>query len=227
MNLQRLELLVGQDTLKQLKECKVIVFGVGGVGGWLCEMLVRCGIGELTVVDFDKVDETNINRQLIALSTTIGQTKVDLIKQRMQDINPEIKISALNKRLTNDNVKDFNCENYNFVVDCIDDLSAKFALIKYCYDNNIDIICAMGAGNRYASPHYEVVDIYKTSYDAIAKKLRKFCRDNDIKHLPVVATNAQPINTNSKTIGSVVYHPVASACALCSYIINKFMEDKQ
>jgi len=226
MNLQRLNLLIGADKVSELKSKKIILFGVGGVGGWLAEMLARCGICNLTIVDFDLVDETNINRQLIATSKTIGLSKVDLIEKRLQDINPTINIIKFGLKVTPDNLETFDLKSYDFVIDCIDDIKAKKALILFCSLHKINLVCAMGAGNRYCVPHYEIKNIYDSTYDGLAKVIRKFCRDNKIKKLMVACTDSQPKKFDN-TVGSVVYHPVACASVLCAYVVNKLIGENE
>lgn len=219
--LSRLKLMLSNQQLDNLLTKKIIVFGVGGVGGAVVEMLVRSGIFNLTIVDFDKIDLTNINRQIIATTSNIGKLKVDAFKDRLLDINPNLKLTTISKPLTEDNLACFNLANYDYVIDCIDDLKAKQALIKYCYDNNIKLILSCGAGNRYKEiPNFQVEDIHKTSYDAIAKILRKFCVKEGIKHLSVVYTKQKPLKFDCKIIGSVVYYPMSMACVLVAKVIN-------
>lgn len=222
--LQRFRLMLTDQQFCNLTSKKVIVFGVGGVGGNTAEMLVRSGVSNLTIVDFDKVDVTNINRQIVALQSTVGKYKVEVLKERLMDINPNLKLKAFNDILTADNIDKFNLKDYDYVVDCIDDLPAKQNLIKYCYNNNINIIVSCGAGNRYQNlPKFEVCDIKKTSYDKLAKLIRKFCVSENIKKLNVVYTTEPPIKHESNTIASVVYYPVAMACTLVSFVINELL----
>ena len=222
--LQRFKLMLTEQQFDNLLSKKVILFGVGGVGGNTAEMLVRSGVSNLTIVDFDKVDITNINRQVVALHSTIGKLKVDVLKDRLMDINPCLNLTVYNEKLTANNIKLFDLDNYDYVVDCIDDLPAKQSLIKYCNNNNIDIIVSCGAGNRYQNlPKFEVCDIKKTSYDKLAKLIRKFCVNENIKKLNVVYTSEPAIKHESNTIGSVVYYPVAMACAISSFVINQLL----
>lgn len=222
--LQRFKLMLTDQQFNNLTSKKVIVFGVGGVGGNTAEMLVRSGISNLTIVDFDKVDITNINRQIVALHSTVGKLKVEVLKERLIDINPNLHLQVYADKLTVDNIEQFNLKNYDYIIDCIDDLTAKQNLIKYCYDNNIDIIVSCGAGNRYQNlPKFEVCDIKKTSYDKLAKLLRKFCVGENIKKLNVVYTSEPPVKHESNTIASVAYYPVAMACVLVSFVINQLL----
>lgn len=228
--LKRFAIMLPNDKLDNLLHEKVILFGVGGVGGSVAEMLVRSGVFNLTIVDFDVVDITNINRQVIALNSTVGQFKVDVLKNRLLDINPNANIVTIQDKLTETNLNGFNLSDYDYVIDCIDDVRAKKELIKHCYLNDINIIVSCGAGNRYKEiPAFELVDIHKTSYDPLAKLLRKFCVENRIKHLKVVYTKQKSIkiqNSNTKTIGSVAYYPVSMACVIVAKVINDLLEIK-
>lgn len=218
---QRFELMIGEDRLNILNQKKVILFGVGGVGGYVAEMLVRSGICNLTVVDFDKVDSTNINRQVVALHSTIGKYKVDVMKDRLLDINPEANIVAQKERLSKETINKFDLSQYDFVIDCIDDIKAKECLILDCEVNNINLIVCCGAGNRYKNnPQFVVTDIAETSYDKVAKLLRKFCKMQAIEKLDVVWTKEQPIKLQETTIGSVAYYPASMACCVVSYVVN-------
>ena len=222
--LQRFKSMLSEQQYKNLTSKKVVVFGVGGVGGYTAEMLVRSGITELAIFDFDKVDITNINRQIIALNSTIGKFKVEVLKERLLDINPNLKITALCKKVLKNNLEEFNLENYDYVIDCIDDVSAKKALIRHCKNKNINIIVSCGAGNRYENmPKFEVCDIKKTSYDKLAKLLRKFCVEENIGKLNVVYTSEPSIKPSEQGVASVVYYPVSMACAIVWFVINELM----
>ena len=221
--LERFRLMTGEESLNVLQTKKVILFGVGGVGGYVAEMLVRSGINNITIVDFDKVDTTNINRQIVALHSTVGSYKVDVMKARLLDINPQANVVAQKCKLNSETIGNFNLTNFDFVVDCIDDIKAKQLLIKFCTDNHIDVIVSCGAGNRYKNiPNFEVVDIKKTSYDKLAKLIRKFCQTEKINKLMVAYTKEQPLKC-SNTIGSVAYYPAGMACAITSYVVNRLL----
>lgn len=222
--LKRFEMMIGEDAINSLKIKRVIIFGIGGVGGYVAEFLVRSGITKLSVVDFDRVDITNLNRQIVALNSTLGQLKVDAIENRLKDINPDLEFVKISKKLDEENILDFKLNEFDFVIDCIDDIKAKQALIKYCYSNNINLIVSCGAGNRYKNPPYfELVDIKKTSYDAIAKILRKFCASQNIKKLMVVYTREKPLKSIGGKIGSVAYYPASMACVISSHVINSLI----
>ena len=219
--LSRTELLIGSK-IDNLKKSKIIIFGLGGVGGYVAEMLVRSGIENITIVDFDKVDITNKNRQIIALNSTIGKFKTDALKDRLLDINENCKILAINEKLSRDNIHKFNLSEYDYIVDAIDMVSSKIALIEFAYKNNIPIISAMGAGNRFDIPHFEVKDIYQTSNDKLAKVLRHELRKMGVEHHTVVCSNSMPINCGEH-IGSISYYPAVCGCVLSAYVINKII----
>lgn len=185
----RTESLIGKDSLNILKNSKVIVFGIGGVGSFTVESLCRCGIGEISLVDFDTIDITNINRQIHAMSNNIGKYKVDEMKKRIELINPDIKVNTFKKKLDKNNVENFNLKYYDYVVDAIDIITSKIYLIKCCYENNIDVISAMGAGNKLDPTRFKVVDIYKTSGCPLARVMRRELKKLGIKKLKCVCSD--------------------------------------
>lgn len=185
----RTESLIGKDSLEILKNSKVIVFGIGGVGSFAVESLCRCGIGEISLVDFDTIDITNINRQIHAMSNNIGKYKVDEMKKRIELINPDIKVNTFKKKLDKNNVENFNLKYYDYVVDAIDIITSKIYLIKCCYENNINVISAMGAGNKLDPTRFKVVDIYKTSGCPLARVMRRELKKLGIKKLKCVCSD--------------------------------------
>ena len=218
----RTELLIG-DKIKKLHNAKVIVFGIGGVGGYAVEMLARSGIGSVTLVDYDKVDISNKNRQIIALNSTIGRNKVDVMKDRIIDYFPECNVTAIKDKLTEDNIEKFNLDQYDYIVDAIDMVDSKIALIEYAYNHNIPMISAMGAGNRLGIPNVKIVDIYQTHDDGLAKVLRKKLRERNItSHKVVFCENTTCIV--GKPIGSISYFPAMCGCMLSAYVIEKLLE---
>lgn len=185
----RTESLIGKDSLNILKNSKVIVFGIGGVGSFTVESLCRCGIGEISLVDFDTIDITNVNRQIHAMSNNIGKYKVDEMKKRIELINPDIKVNTFKKKLDKNNVENFNLKYYDYVVDAIDIITSKIYLIKCCYENNINVISAMGAGNKLDPTRFKVVDIYKTSGCPLARVMRRELKKLGIKKLKCVCSD--------------------------------------
>jgi len=220
---ERTELLIGKEKLSKLNNSHVAVFGVGGVGGYVAEMLVRAGVGEITIIDFDKVDITNLNRQIIALNSTVGKQKVEVMKDRLLDINPNLKITVFNEKYLPDNHDMFFTKKYDYVVDAIDMVSSKVDLIKYCHEHNIEIISAMGAGNRYTVPDFKVVDIFSTFNDGLAKVIRKKLREEGIlKHK--VAFTENIANPNGEVIGSISYYPAMCGCVIAGYVVNELIK---
>lgn len=219
---ERTVALLGEDKINFLKDKKVIVFGAGGVGGYVIEMLARTGVGTITMVDFDVVSESNINRQIIATIQTIGKLKVDCFLDRILQINPNCKVNAVAKKLTEQNVQDFNLQSYDIVIDCIDMVKSKVALIKYCFENNIKIISSMGAGNRYELPKFEICDIYKTKNDGLAKAVRTRLKKLGVKH-SLVCYSAQDAK-KQKVVGSIAYFPATCGIYIGAYVINELIK---
>ncbi len=223
--LDRFTIMLDTENVDKIKSARIILFGVGGVGGALAHMLVRSGIEHLTIVDFDTIDITNINRQLVAYQDNIGKLKVDELSKQLLNINPALKIIKHPIKLDENTVNTIDFNNYDYIIDCIDDISAKKLLIKMANELNIYLLSAMGAGNRYRDiPSFEIVDISKTSYDPIAKILRKFCQQEGIHRLDVCYTKQKAMKFDCKTIGSVVYYPLNMATVMCAKIINKIID---
>lgn len=222
----REKFLLNENQFKNINKACVAVIGVGGVGGYVCEMLARAGIGTLIICDFDKIDITNINRQIISLTSNVGKFKVDELELRLKQINPKLKIVKINAKMNENLLEEIDLLKCNYVVDAIDDIYNKMLLIDYAYKNNIKIVSSMGAGNKLCIPHYEVCDIYKTEYDKFAKIIRQKCRERGIKHLDVVYMKTDKIiSNNSNKIGSISYHPCVCGATLASFVINKIIEN--
>ena len=213
--------LIGEKNIKTLQSKKIIIFGVGGVGGYVVEMLARSGIGHLTLVDFDVVSESNLNRQIIATADTVGKLKVDCFKNRIANINPNCEVKTIAKKLEETNVQDFELNSYDYVIDCIDMLNSKVALIKFCKESDIKIISSMGAGNRFEVPKFEICDISKTKNDGLARALRYKLRKIGINHLMVCYTE-QPAK-KQKIVGSIAYFPAMAGITIGAYIVNQFV----
>jgi len=190
----RNELYWGKENQEKLKNSNILIFGLGGVGSFVAEMLARSGVFSFTVVDFDKVSQSNINRQLIALQNTINQNKADLVKQRILDINPKAKVVALNDFYTADMNKIFD-EKFDFVVDAIDSFNYKIDLIEYCCNNGIPIITSMGAANRICPEKLFIADISeieKINCPFASRVIRRLKKDGITKNLPMVLSNEKP-----------------------------------
>ncbi len=190
---KRTELLIGSEGIRRLNESRVAIFGIGGVGGYVCEALIRSGISSFDIIDKDKIARSNINRQIIALHSTIGRPKVEIMKQRMLDINPLAKINTYETFFLPDNSIEFPFDEYDYVVDAVDTVTAKIELIMQCKNRNIPVISSMGAGNKLDASAFEVADIYKTSVCPLAKVMRRELRKRGVKSLKVVYSKEEPI----------------------------------
>jgi len=224
----RTSLLIGQDCLDKLSSSKVAIFGLGGVGSYAAEALARTGIGELTLVDNDVVNETNINRQIIATHKTIGLAKVEVEKQRLLDINPKIKINTHQIFFSDETEFDFS--TYDYVADAIDTVSGKIELILRCQNTGVPVISSMGTGNKLNPTMLEVSDIYKTSVCPLAKVMRQELKKRNVKHLKVVYSKELPIkienNTKEKLIGSVAFVPSVAGLIIASEIVKDLISNK-
>ena len=189
----RTQLLLGKEAIEKMSNSRVAVFGIGGVGGYVCEALVRSGVGAFDLIDDDKVCLTNLNRQIIATRKTIGKYKVDVMKERMLDINPKVDVRVHKCFFLPENADDFPFEEYDYVVDAVDTVTAKLEIIVRAKSLNIPIISAMGAGNKLDASRFKVADIYKTQMDPLAKVMRHELKKRNIKHLKVVYSDEQPI----------------------------------
>ena len=189
----RTELLFGKEAMEKLEGSRVAVFGIGGVGGYAVEALARSGVGELDLIDDDKVCLTNINRQIIATRSTVGKYKVDVAEQRVKDINPNIKVNTYKCFYMPDTADQFDFTQYDYVIDAIDTVTGKLELIKCADAVNVPIISSMGAGNKLDPTAFKVADIYSTSVCPLAKVMRRELRKLGIKKLKVVYSEEMPI----------------------------------
>ena len=220
------ELLIGSDAIKKLASCRVAVFGVGGVGGYAVEALIRSGLGNIDIIDNDKVCESNINRQIIASTKTIDRYKVDAAKERILEINPNVNVKTYKTFFTPQTSDEFDFRKYDYVIDACDTVSIKKEIIKICTKNKIKFISCMGTGNKLNPSMLEVTDIRKTSYDPLAKKLRKMVKDERISgKVPVVCSREVPIKVNSNNVGSTSFVPATAGLLITSYIINDIVGD--
>lgn len=190
----RSELIFGEEAMERLARSRVAVFGVGGVGGYAVEALARSGIGALDIIDNDTVALTNLNRQIIALHSTIGEYKVDVAARRVLDINPDIKIKAYRTFFTPETADEFDFSEYDYVVDAIDTVTGKIELVMKAQEANVPIICSMGAGNKLDPTAFEVADIYKTSVCPLARVMRNELKKRGVKHLKCVYSKEMPIS---------------------------------
>ena len=188
----RTEMLLGTEAVEKLKKSRVAVFGIGGVGGYALEALVRAGVGEIDIIDSDRVAVSNINRQILATSKTVSQLKVDIAEERAKEINPDVKINKYPIFYLPETAETFDFKNYDYIIDAIDTVSGKMELIKRANEVGTPIICSMGTGNKLDPTAFEVADIYKTSVCPLAKVMRSLCKKAGIKHLKVVYSKEIP-----------------------------------
>ena len=188
----RTALLIGEDSLKRLEGSHVIIFGVGGVGGYVAEALARSGVGHLSLVDKDTVSVSNINRQIIATRKTVGKYKTDVMRDRILEINPKAEVNIHNCFFLPDTADEFPFEEYDYVVDAVDTVTAKIALVMKCKELNVPIISSMGAGNKLDASAFRVADIYKTKMCPLAKVMRRELKKRGVKKLKVVYSEEQP-----------------------------------
>lgn len=189
----RTQLLIGADAIKKLSESRVAVFGIGGVGGYVCEALVRSGVGHFDLIDDDKVCLTNLNRQILATRKTVGKYKAEVMAERMQEINPEADIRIHRCFFLPENADDFPFDEYDYVIDAVDTVTAKLELIMRCKEKNVPVISAMGAGNKLDAGRMKIADIYETSVCPLARVMRHELRKRGVKKLKVVYSDEQPI----------------------------------
>lgn len=215
----RTELLIGTENLNNLKNKKIALFGIGGVGSYVLEALVRCGIGRFVIVDSDKIDETNINRQLIALHSTIGKTKVEVAKNRALDINPHVEIELLCEFITAENIDKIDFSKLDYIVDAIDTVTSKLLLIEKAKEYNVPIISCMGTGGKMSPDLLQVADIKKTHTCPLAKVMRKELKDRGINSLKVVFSPEKAVKSD-KVIPSISFVPASAGLLIASEIVK-------
>ena len=216
----RTEMLLGKEATGKLNNSRVAVFGVGGVGSYTAEALARAGVGAIDIIDRDIIEKSNINRQLYALHSTLGKNKVDVAKERILDINPECRVNAIKMFFLPENEDEFDFSVYDYIVDAVDNVSAKLSLIKKAKENDIPIICSMGTGNKLNPTGFKVADISKTSVCPLAKVMRTECKKRGYKNIKVVYSQEEPLKTGERTPGSVSFVPSAAGLILASEVIK-------
>lgn len=225
----RSELLIGKDSAIKLKNSKVIVFGVGGVGSFVCEALARSGIGTIALVDGDVVSESNINRQLIALSSTIGKPKVEIMAKRIKDINPDCRIIPHLCLYTKE--KEVDISGFDYVVDAIDTVTSKLTLIEEANRLSVPIISCMGTGNKLDPTRFEVTDITKTSVCPLARVMRRELKMRGVSHLKVLYSKEEPLkpvfgdNIERPVPGSVSFVPPVAGMIIASEVIKDLIKN--
>lgn len=223
--LNRTEMLIGTEALKVLGNSHVAVFGIGGVGGSTVEALARAGIGKLTLVDKDVVDESNINRQVIATYDTIGMDKIEAAKKRVLSICPECKVDVYKQVVLPEQFGDIgDFSRFDYVIDAIDNVSGKIGIIVAAKDAGVPVISAMGAGNKMDPEKFSIDDISKTKVCPLAKIMRKKIRDLGIKDVAALYSTEEPIKTGSKTPGSMSYIPPLAGLMIGGYVIQDLIK---
>ena len=217
--------VIGEAALSKLSESSVIVFGLGGVGGAATESLVRAGIGRIGIVDKDTVDITNINRQIIATDKTVGMNKTDAMEERILSINPNVKIDKYNLFYLPETADEINLSDYDFVVDCIDNVTAKLELICRAKKAGVPVISSMGTGNKLHPEMLEISDIGKTSVCPLARVMRRELKNRGIGKLPVVYSKEEPVKTDSSVPGSTSFVPPVAGYLITSYVINQLISE--
>ena len=217
--------LIGENNLNNIKNITVCIIGLGGVGGFAVESLIRSGIENIIIIDYDRVDITNINRQIIATQTNIEKKKTDITEERIKSINPNCKITKIDEFITKDNLDIIFNNKIDYIIDACDTVSTKQLLIKECLNRDIKIISCMGTGNKLDPAKLEITDIRKTSYDPLAKKIRKYVQDNKLKgKIPVVYSKEQ--NTKFEgSIPSMIFVPATAGILLANYVIHDIINN--
>lgn len=224
----RTERLLGEGASEKLKRARVLLVGIGGVGGHAAEVLARAGVGKITLVDCDTVAPSNINRQIIALHSTLGRAKTEVAKERILDINPEAEVTAIQERYTEDSGT-VNFTDFDYVIDAIDDVGAKVALIKGAKEAGVPIISSMGTGNKLDPTAFTVTDISKTNYDPLAKAIRTRLRKLGINHLKVVFSPEEPkasaLDGSGKAVpASVPFVPSVAGIIMAGEVIKDLIK---
>lgn len=224
MELDRLKLLIGEENIGKLRNSKVAIIGLGGVGSYAVESIARSFINNIIIADKDKIDITNINRQLIALHSNIGEYKTSVVEKRIKDINLDAKVISFTKEITVDNLDEILSLKPNYIIDACDTLSVKKELIRKCHKLGIKLISCMGTGNKLDPTKLEIIDLRKTNYDPIAKILRKMIKDEKINYKVMVVSSEEKPLLKGKVISSNSYVPPTAGLLLASYVINDIIK---
>ena len=217
----RTELLIGKDNLNRIRNLNILVIGVGGVGGYTVETLIRSGVENITIVDYDTIDITNLNRQIITSNDNIGYYKVEEFKKRILSINGNVKVNIIKDKIDKDNINILFNDNYDYIVDACDTVIVKKLLIKECYNRGINLITVCGMGKKLDPTKIKIGDIRNTSYDPIAKILRKYVKDEKIKgKVTCIYSDEEPINNEENITSSMMIVPSVAGIYAAYYIIN-------
>ena len=220
---ERIKKIIGLDGINKLNKTSVLIVGIGGVGGSSLEMIARCGIKNITIIDFDKFEESNLNRQILCLKNNIGRNKVDVADERIKHINPDINVIKIKEKVSINTINTLPKTDY--IIDACDDVLAKVLLVKFALENNIKIISCCGTGNRLNPQKLTISNIWKTSYDPLAKKFRYMLKKENIKYkLPVVYSQEEPLIKTNGSVGSMSLVPNCAGILLASYVINDILK---
>ena len=217
----RTAMLLGEDAMAVLAQKHVAVFGLGGVGSFCAEALARAGVGALTLVDDDTVTESNLNRQLVALTSTVGKCKTDVMKSRIVEIDPECDVTAHTLFYLPETAHLVPLAGYDYVADCIDNVTAKLHLIAMAREANVPVISAMGAGNKLDPARFRVSDLSETRTDPLARVMRRELKKRGVEHLPVVWSDEPPMPVHADTVGSVSFVPSVMGLIMAGHIVKE------
>lgn len=219
--------LIGKDNYLKIKNANILIIGLGGVGGYALEALIRSGVEKITIVDYDKIDITNLNRQIISTSNNIGKLKTEEWKKRILSINDNVKVKVINEKIGDNNINILFEEQYDFIIDACDTMIVKKLLIKYSYEKNINLITVCGMGRKLDPKKVEVIPLSKTSYDPIAKILRKYIKDERINSkVMCICSKEIPINTDKNIIASMSMVPSTAGILAAHYVINNIIKEQ-
>ena len=221
---QRTRMLIGEEALMGLMGAKILVFGVGGVGGYVCEALARAGVGRIDVVDKDVVDITNINRQIIATTDTVGLPKVEVCKARMESINPEIRCEAKKLFFLPENSEEFDFAKYDYIVDAVDNVTAKIEIICKAKAAKVPVISSMGTGNKLDPAAFRIADIEKTKVCPLAKVVRKELRNRGVRGVKVLYSEEEPRKSGNRTPASISFVPSAAGLMIAGEVIKDLIK---
>lgn len=228
----RTRLLLGDANMRLLRNAHIAVFGIGGVGGYVCEALARCGVGSLDIIDSDTVSVSNLNRQILALHSTVGRDKTEVMRERIADIDSSVQVRTYKIFFTPENASDFDFSQYTYVVDAIDTVAGKIALAEHCHEANVPLISSMGAGNKLHPELFEIADIYETSVCPLARVMRTELRKRGIPKLKVVyskeipqkpADGKAPESRGRHLPGSISFTPSAAGLILAGAVVRDIL----
>ena len=223
MNLERLEILIGKENIEKLKKLNIIIIGIGGVGGYTLESIIRSGVENITIVDGDIIEKSNINRQLIVTKENINKPKVEEWKKRINEINPDVKLKTINKFVNINDLKQI-LDKYDYIIDACDDVKLKIDLIEYATKNNIKIISSMGTANKMDATKLNITTLDKTEYDPLAKVIRKELRKKRVSlNIKVVSSNEKPKNKNG--LGTNSYLPTVAGLLITNEVVNQVCDN--